>query len=103
MKKKLLALLLILSLGFSSFVSTTYAYAPPQAKHLKKDGTLDRRFKENKGAKGPLKKDGTPDARYNANKKATPPPPPAKPTKAMKPAKTMKPTKEMKPAKTMKK
>lgn len=40
--------------------------------HLKKDGTPDKRFKENKGAKkaaGPLKKDGTPDMRYKANKK----------------------------------
>ena len=80
MKKKLLSLLLILSLGFSSFVSTTYAYSPQQAKHLKKDGTPDMRYKENKTPKGPLKKDGTPDMRYSANKKATPPPP-AKPAK----------------------
>jgi hypothetical protein len=40
---------------------------------LKKDGTADMRFKENKGAKtapaGPLKKDGTADMRYKANKK----------------------------------
>ena len=38
-------------------------------KKLKKDGTPDKRFKENKEAKGPLKKDGTPDKRFKANKK----------------------------------
>lgn len=38
---------------------------------LKKDGTADLRFKQNKLAKkdmGPLKKDGTPDMRYSKNK-----------------------------------
>ncbi|MBX2906567.1 MAG: hypothetical protein KF744_11045 [Taibaiella sp.] len=41
---------------------------------LKKDGTPDMRYKENKAAKeqakpaGPMKKDGTPDKRYKANK-----------------------------------
>jgi hypothetical protein len=46
--------------------------------HLKKDGTPDKRYKENKEAKpaaGPTKKDGTPDKRYKSNKDA------AKPTK----------------------
>lgn len=41
--------------------------------HLKKDGTPDKRFKENKEPKtaaGPLKKDGTPDMRYKSNKEA---------------------------------
>lgn len=40
--------------------------------HLKKDGTPDKRFKENKAAKteGPKKKDGTPDMRYKQNKEA---------------------------------
>jgi hypothetical protein len=41
-------------------------------KHLKADGTADKRYKENKttaAAAGPLKKDGTPDKRYKANKK----------------------------------
>jgi hypothetical protein len=42
---------------------------------LKKDGTPDMRFKENKEAAkpkpaGPLKKDGTPDKRYKENKGA---------------------------------
>lgn len=36
---------------------------------LKKDGTPDKRFKENKKPKGPLKKDGTPDKRFKENKK----------------------------------
>ena len=39
---------------------------------LKKDGTPDMRYKQNKEAAktvGPLKKDGTPDLRYKANKK----------------------------------
>ena len=39
---------------------------------LKKDGTPDKRYKGNKGAKGPMKKDGTPDMRYKANKEAKP-------------------------------
>jgi hypothetical protein len=41
---------------------------------MKKDGTPDKRFKENKTkakAAGPLKKDGTPDMRYKDNKTAT--------------------------------
>jgi hypothetical protein len=40
------------------------------AKPLKKDGTPDKRYKENKGTatEGPKKKDGTPDKRYKANK-----------------------------------
>ena len=38
---------------------------------LKKDGTPDKRYKENKTKEttGPVKKDGTPDMRYKANKK----------------------------------
>ena len=37
---------------------------------MKKDGTPDKRYKENKETKaaGPMKKDGTPDMRYKANK-----------------------------------
>ncbi|WP_392437008.1 hypothetical protein ACF3N7_08625 [Cruoricaptor ignavus] len=37
---------------------------PPHHRHLKKDGTPDKRYKENKK----LKKDGTPDRRYKENK-----------------------------------
>lgn len=45
-----------------------------EAAKLKKDGTPDMRYKENKAKKeeakpaGPLKKDGTPDKRYKSNK-----------------------------------
>jgi hypothetical protein len=39
-------------------------------KRLKKDGTPDKRFKENKKAEGPKKKDGTPDKRYKANQES---------------------------------
>lgn len=41
---------------------------------VKKDGTPDKRFKENKTTAkttGPLKKDGTPDMRYKDNKTTT--------------------------------
>lgn len=41
------------------------------AQHLKKDGTPDKRYKENKAAATTtkhLKKDGTPDMRYKENK-----------------------------------
>ncbi len=49
--------------------------AAPAAGPTKKDGTPDKRYKENKGAPttapaGPTKKDGTPDMRYKANKDA---------------------------------
>lgn len=42
-------------------------------KPMKKDGTADKRFKENKETKetkvqGPVKKDGTPDKRFKENK-----------------------------------
>lgn len=42
----------------------------PAAVPLKKDGTPDKRFKENKATAGPKKKDGTADMRYKANKQA---------------------------------
>ncbi len=40
--------------------------------HVKKDGTVDKRYKENKiktTTTVPMKKNGTPDMRYKANKK----------------------------------
>jgi hypothetical protein len=54
--------------------TTTTATTTTKTK-LKKDGTPDKRFKENKTmtttatTTGPKKKDGTPDMRYKANKK----------------------------------
>lgn len=47
---------------------------PMEGTKLKKDGTPDMRYKDNKAVKeepkpaGPTKKDGTPDKRYKANK-----------------------------------
>lgn len=57
--------------------ATTTAVADT-AKHLKKDGTADKRFKSSKTAATSavksttkhLKKDGTPDMRFKENKKS---------------------------------
>ncbi|WP_183558355.1 hypothetical protein [Mucilaginibacter sp. SP1R1] len=71
--KKILTLLTILVLGFSTFVPQTQAatiYSVQQhTEHLKKDGTPDRRFKKNKRHKKHVRKDGKPDRRYKENKK----------------------------------
>ena len=77
--KKFLAMLMIAAMSFG--VTTSYALPAPQAQHLKKDGTPDKRFKENKH----LKADGTPDKRFKDNK--------PKPTPAPKPAPKPKPKK----------
>ena len=68
--KKLFILLTALMFGFATLTSSasTFQQKPATTQHLKKDGTPDKRFKENKTPKGPLKKDGTPDMRYKANK-----------------------------------
>jgi hypothetical protein len=50
-------------------VTTTKA-AVDTTKHLKKDGTADKRFKTTAKTTGPVKKDGTPDMRYKENKAA---------------------------------
>ena len=80
--KKIISLLFCLCL----FTTITFAQAKPTAKSAKKetpkvatstptkkDGTTDKRFKENKkttpATTGPVKKDGTPDKRYKVNKK----------------------------------
>jgi hypothetical protein len=73
MRKLMLAVMALI--GFT--LSTTAQQAPkkaPAAKTetkapLKKDGTPDKRFKDNKTPKGPLKKEGTPDKRFKENKK----------------------------------
>ena len=74
-------MLTIFMIAFStSFVNaqtkqTTKKDTSSRTVHTKKDGTLDKRYKENKTTEttiGPLKKDGTADMRYKANKtKAT--------------------------------
>ncbi|UZT96633.1 hypothetical protein ODZ84_15565 [Chryseobacterium fluminis] len=82
MKKLLAAMYLALGLGFATAQQTVPATAAktqqttkttktaattnpasPTVK-MKKDGTPDKRYKDNKN----LKKDGTPDRRYKANK-----------------------------------
>ncbi|MFC7346637.1 hypothetical protein ACFQO9_07925 [Chryseobacterium zhengzhouense] len=84
MKKFLTAMSIVLGLGFATAqqavpatkstttrtVTTTKPVkaaetkAVKPAQKLKKDGTPDKRYKENKK----LKKDGTPDMRYKQNK-----------------------------------
>lgn len=81
MKKFLTAMSIILGLGFvtaqqvapATKTTTTKAVKPVKAvetkvakpaQKLKKDGTPDKRYKENQK----LKKDGTPDKRYKQNK-----------------------------------
>ena len=94
MKKFICILMSLLIMGAASFAqnkeakksvkkttTTTTTTKEPQAKpapgtKLKKDGTPDMRYKENKAAAkpaaGPMKKDGTPDMRHKANKKDAP-------------------------------
>jgi hypothetical protein len=55
--KKFLGMLMIAVMCFG-VVSSSYAAHVPQTKHLKKDGTRDKRYKENKTPVH-LKKDGT--------------------------------------------
>ncbi|MCU7617807.1 hypothetical protein NZ698_11410 [Chryseobacterium sp. PBS4-4] len=81
MKKFLTAMSIVLGLGLANAqqavpatkaavkqtTKTVKAAKPEAAKpaaKLKKDGTPDKRFKENQK----LKKDGTPDKRYKVNK-----------------------------------
>ena len=55
-------------------VSKTVADTTKTKVALKKDGTPDKRFNENKTTvktTGPLKKNGTPDMRYKTNKDTT--------------------------------
>jgi hypothetical protein len=78
----LMAMLIMTSAGFAqtkdskkTTAATAKTITTPAAatNKTKKDGTPDKRFKENKAAAkpaGPLKKDGTPDMRYKANQTA---------------------------------
>ena len=66
--KRLFTLLTAVLLATATIAPSYAIQQKPATQHLKKDGTPDKRFKENKTPKGPLKKDGTPDMRYKANK-----------------------------------
>jgi hypothetical protein len=65
--KKFLAMLLVAGMTFAT-VTTTYAMPQASTQHLKKDGTPDKRYKENKAKPVHTKKDGTPDKRFKENK-----------------------------------
>lgn len=65
----MMPLMLVASMAFAQTNSATVS--PKAEKHMKKDGTPDKRYKDNKeehSAKH-MKKDGTPDKRYKENKK----------------------------------
>lgn len=70
--KKLVTMVvaLLLFVSVNSFAQTpAAATAKQETTHVKKDGTPDKRYKENKNAKVVhVKKDGTPDKRYKENR-----------------------------------
>lgn len=72
MKKIIVALATLFIVGGTSFAQTTTPAGKAQTTHTKKDGTPDKRYKENKPAKDTAvvhkKKDGTADKRYKENK-----------------------------------
>ncbi len=65
--KKFLAMLLVAGMTVAT-VTTTYAMPQAKTTHAKKDGTPDKRYKENKAKPVHTKKDGTPDKRFKENK-----------------------------------
>ncbi len=73
MKKIVLIVNLLLLLAvFGNAQTTPATTTPATTTHLKKDGTPDKRFKENKTPPPQhLKKDGTPDKRFKENKTTT--------------------------------
>jgi hypothetical protein len=73
MKRIILAFAFMLAFSGLTFAQTSPAKTTTT--HTKKDGTPDKRFKENKGGKEATvhtKKDGTPDKRFKENKPAKP-------------------------------
>jgi hypothetical protein len=72
MKKIALIVSLLLTFATMTMAQTTpatkTAATTSTTTHLKKDGTADKRFKENKTPPVHLKKDGTADMRYKENK-----------------------------------
>ncbi len=76
MKKLFLLAAALIMLGIAPIHAQTAAPAKARTEHTRKDGTPDRRFKENKAETAapvaPTKKDGTPDMRYKTNRNTTP-------------------------------
>jgi hypothetical protein len=73
MKRIILAFAFMMAFSGLTFAQTSPAKTTTT--HTKKDGTADKRFKENKDAKPAtthLKKDGTPDKRFKENKTPKP-------------------------------
>lgn len=72
----IMSLMLLTSMSFAQAKQDTKA-AKSSTAHVKKDGTADKRFKENKDAATAktthVKKDGTPDKRFKENKDAKKP------------------------------
>lgn len=64
---RLWMLLAFMAVASPIFAQTTAEKEKTTASKTKKDGTPDKRFKENKH----LKKDGTPDKRYKVNQTDT--------------------------------
>jgi len=71
-----MSLMLLTSMSFAQAKQDAKA-AKPATTHVKKDGTPDKRFKENKDAATAktthVKKDGTADKRFKENKDAKKP------------------------------
>lgn len=68
--KKIIVMLMLAMFSFGTFtqVNAQTPQTPTNTtKHLKKDGTADKRYKENKTVKGPVTKSGKPDMRYKTN------------------------------------
>ncbi len=72
MKNIFLTLAMLFTIASFSIAQTTTPSAKSQTVHAKKDGTPDKRYKENRQSKNTVvvhkKKDGTPDKRYKENK-----------------------------------
>jgi hypothetical protein len=98
--KRIFTFLAMLMLGLSlSGIAAPSGAKLQQPVHKKKDGTADKRFKENKTpptAPVHTKKDGTPDKRFKENK--TPPPAPVHAKKDGTPDKRFKENKTPQPA-----
>ncbi|WP_447641528.1 MULTISPECIES: hypothetical protein [Chitinophagaceae] len=70
MKQILVAIMALMLFTTTSFAQDAQQSTKAKTEHVKKDGTPDKRFKENKSATKTkhLKKDGTADKRFKENK-----------------------------------